>query len=350
MNKKILTEVSRMKEIMGLVNEQVVTDYDSSYDYKKEGDRYYTKKKDSNNWIEAKGSSLNAIKSKVFGDSSDSSSSSSISSSSSPFKTRQEGDEFRKWVNDNYPDYAKQIDLDVSGSHTNRYIMKAWEKYGNEYKGGKSSTNSKEEIKDHFVFYFSFPGYEPRYDSSGGWFENALDWVRANTPDEISSILGKEGTYGKMGHAGVALINSAGTIDIYEFGRYSGAEKGMGIKKHSRTKGAKIVNGKIENLESVCSFIKNNAQGEAKQYKMNGVAVPISKEGYGKGMEYAKSVTSKSYEIFDFSSGDEDANCATFGLEVVRVATGSGSEYCLPNPSAGLKLVKTYAGAQSTEC
>jgi len=144
MNKNILSEISRMKEIMGLINEQVVTDYDGSYDYKKEGDKYYTKKKGTNNWIEAKGSSLNAIKSKVFGDST----SSSNSSSSSPFKTKQEGDKFRKWVNDNYPDYAKQIDLDVSGSHTNKYIMKAWNKYGNQYKEGKSSTNTKDSGKE----------------------------------------------------------------------------------------------------------------------------------------------------------------------------------------------------------
>jgi len=210
--------------------------------------------------------------------------------------------------------------------------------------------DTKDEVKDHFVFYFSFPGYEPRYDGSGGWFEDALDWVRARTPEAMQSILGKEGTYGSMGHAGVALINSTGTIDIYEFGRYSGAKKGMGIKKHSRTKGAKIVNGKIENLESVCSLVKNNAQGHAKDYEMDGVAVPITKEGYGKGMQYAKSVTSKGYEIFDFDSADDDANCATFGLEVVRAATGSGREYCLPNPGAGLKVVQMYRGSMSTSC
>jgi hypothetical protein len=207
-----------------------------------------------------------------------------------------------------------------------------------------------DKTKDHFVFYFSFPGYEPRYDGSGGWFEEALDWVRAHTPEAMQSFLGKEGTYGSMGHAGVALINSTGTIDIYEFGRYSGAKKGMGIKKHSRTKGAKIQDGKIINLEQVCSLVKNNAQGHAKDYKMEGVAVPITKEGYGKGMEYAKSVTSKGYEIFDFDSADDDANCATFGLEVVRAATGSGREYCLPNPGAGLKVVQMFRGSMSTSC
>ena len=46
---------------------------------------------------------------------------------------RDEGNAFRNWVNDNYPDYAKEIDLDRTGSHTNSYIKKAWKKYGTEY-------------------------------------------------------------------------------------------------------------------------------------------------------------------------------------------------------------------------
>ena len=44
-----------------------------------------------------------------------------------------EGDKFRNWINDTYPVYAKQIDLDRSGSYNNSYITKAWKKYGSEY-------------------------------------------------------------------------------------------------------------------------------------------------------------------------------------------------------------------------
>ena len=50
-----------------------------------------------------------------------------------PFKTKSEGDKFRNWVNDNHPGYAKQIQLDRSGSHTNAYIEKAWNKFSDEY-------------------------------------------------------------------------------------------------------------------------------------------------------------------------------------------------------------------------
>lgn len=210
--------------------------------------------------------------------------------------------------------------------------------------------SSDEKPKNHFVFYFSFPEYEPRYENKTGWFEQALDWVRARTPEGLSSFLGKEGTYGAMGHAGVALINPQGKIYIFEFGRYAGSGKGMGIVKSKVVSGAKIENGVIKNLQDVCSIVKNNAQGHAKDYKMQGVAVPITQEGFSQGISAAKSKAQKPYEIFDFDTGDEDSNCATFGLEIVRTATGSGNEYCLPNPGAGLRVVQTYKGSQTTEC
>lgn len=55
----------------------------------------------------------------------------------------EQGNEFRKWVNDNHPEEAKnigknlgsssQMGLDASGSHTNAYIKEAWKKYGSEF-------------------------------------------------------------------------------------------------------------------------------------------------------------------------------------------------------------------------
>tara|TARA_R110002153_G_scaffold189041_4_gene341891 strand:+ start:5293 stop:5976 length:684 start_codon:yes stop_codon:yes gene_type:complete len=53
--------------------------------------------------------------------------------SDAPFKNKKEGNKFRNWVNENHTDYAKKIDLDKIGSHTNDFIMKAWAKYGEEY-------------------------------------------------------------------------------------------------------------------------------------------------------------------------------------------------------------------------
>jgi len=52
-----------------------------------------------------------------------------------PFKnmTKQQGDKFRNWVNDKHFAYAKEIDLDRSGSPNNEYVKEAWGKYGSEY-------------------------------------------------------------------------------------------------------------------------------------------------------------------------------------------------------------------------
>jgi hypothetical protein len=50
-----------------------------------------------------------------------------------PFRNKTEGDAFRKWLNDTYPKYAKEIDLDPSGEYDNSYIRKAYKQYGKEY-------------------------------------------------------------------------------------------------------------------------------------------------------------------------------------------------------------------------
>ena len=55
--------------------------------------------------------------------------------SPTPFKNKEEGNAFRKWVNEKYPEYAKSIDLDKTGRFDNNTIRTAWAKYGNEYKG-----------------------------------------------------------------------------------------------------------------------------------------------------------------------------------------------------------------------
>jgi peptidoglycan hydrolase-like protein with peptidoglycan-binding domain len=44
----------------------------------------------------------------------------------SPFKTKEEGNSFRKWVNDNYPQGARNLKLDKVGPHNNDTILKAW--------------------------------------------------------------------------------------------------------------------------------------------------------------------------------------------------------------------------------
>jgi len=62
-----------------------------------------------------------------------------------PFTNSTEGNAFRKWVNDEFPDYAKQINLDPEGSYNNAYITKAWKKYGTEYQ--EDVAKAKEEAE-----------------------------------------------------------------------------------------------------------------------------------------------------------------------------------------------------------
>lgn len=81
---------------------------------------------------------------------------------SSPFATKAEGDAFRKWMNDNVPKAAKELDLDRTGSHTNQTIKNAFNtvfepEYGTTWgkyylaKTGKLQGNDSQAKKDELV-------------------------------------------------------------------------------------------------------------------------------------------------------------------------------------------------------
>jgi hypothetical protein len=56
-----------------------------------------------------------------------------------PFKSTTEGNAFRAWINDNYPAYAQEINLDRTGAYDNAYIRKAYVKYGAVYQQALSN-------------------------------------------------------------------------------------------------------------------------------------------------------------------------------------------------------------------
>jgi hypothetical protein len=103
------------------------------------GYQWFKKRKEKKKESESKESTENSTSG---GTSSGTSSSSSTTSVSAPATTqtfsfpstwtKKEGDAFRQWVNANYPDYAKSIQLDVSGG-LNAYLDKAYQKYGSTY-------------------------------------------------------------------------------------------------------------------------------------------------------------------------------------------------------------------------
>lgn len=59
-----------------------------------------------------------------------------------PFKTTDEGNKFRAWINTKYPTYAREINLDISGG-LNSYVEKAWIKYGAEYTKDGANVDTK---------------------------------------------------------------------------------------------------------------------------------------------------------------------------------------------------------------
>jgi hypothetical protein len=109
------------------------------YEYKKDENGYYFKKRDEENWKKTNNSAVKAVFGSNVKKSATKSSGESKSSVKVPFKNTEEGNAFRQWVNNTHPDYAKEIDLDKEGSYNNSYVAKAWNKYGGEYQNKKDS-------------------------------------------------------------------------------------------------------------------------------------------------------------------------------------------------------------------
>ena len=140
---------------------QIISNPGDPWEYKKEGDKIYTRKK-GGSWIIPTGDAEKSIKEKIFKDKTtpvaDSKAAGKVAPKARgkkptekksifpklptikdvdksdkdlnkmpmPFISKSSGDKFRGWVNDTYPVIAKTLNLDRSGSHTNEYIRRAW--------------------------------------------------------------------------------------------------------------------------------------------------------------------------------------------------------------------------------
>lgn len=145
MGQRIIITESEKNQIRSLYEQVVQGTGSDPYEYKKEGDKYFARKKGSPNWIQASGNISNAIATKIFRTTTTTPETTTkttpeTKTSSLPFKNSVQGNQFREWVNNTHPDYAKSIGLDIQGSHTNTYIQKAWLKYGKEYSSKKIQT------------------------------------------------------------------------------------------------------------------------------------------------------------------------------------------------------------------
>lgn len=111
---------------------------------------------------------------------------------------KTEGDQFRAWVNDNYPKYAKEKKLSRSGT-VNDYVKNAWEIYGKEYE----SSIKKQENMQGCVILCNWKGSKPVTD---GWTEG----ISKKVFDTVFP----------QGHGGIILIRPNGLADYFDFGRY----------------------------------------------------------------------------------------------------------------------------------
>ena len=59
-----------------------------------------------------------------------------------PIKTEKEGNAFRAWINDNYPFYAQNVNLDRTGDPRNGYLQQAYFELGSEYQKYQKSYES----------------------------------------------------------------------------------------------------------------------------------------------------------------------------------------------------------------
>ncbi len=358
--------------------EEINTTHDRTYDYKKDGDKYFFRKKGEENWKQTDNS---AVKS-VFGDGEQKSVTKSGGdtkySVKVPFKNTEEGNAFRQWVNNTHPDYAKEINLDKEGSYNNSYVAKAWNKYGKDYKdqqdyltnikkGGvqydmtmqrdslepyeremknksdletpiKGTPNKKDVITGNYLIPVAWPEYEPKAPSD--W--NNTFTKLANKAGELF-VSGSGDSLGKLGHGGVGIVEKNGNVTLFEFGRYSGSKKGMGLTKIANIgKVAKLDSkGKLLNANEVAKLIKQKSQGDGKKHKMNGYVVPLP--DVTSALSFAKREGQKSYDIIDMDANDDDYNCGTFGISVAKAGGIPLADYCFPTPISALNSFESHS-------
>jgi hypothetical protein len=281
-----------------------------------------------------------------------------------PIKTKEEGNAFRAFANDNYPQTSKVLELDRSGSYNNEYIQKAWStKIGNKTLGqlyltaklkgqvsgatagaesGKkpSTTPGKKPSTTPgkttgssagFIIIFAFPTYKPALEKGDIFSDFYSMMAKAVTGVEPSKAP-------PFGHGGCVIIDSSGNSILYEFGRYGGVKQGYGkVISVNLGKIAKIQNGRLMNAAEVASKAKTKTQGLGPQQSMQAVVLDLPDPSAA--TSYAN-VKERKYDLTDMSTSDDDANCGTFALQVGKAGGATGKfgaplpPFCAPAPIA----------------
>ena len=269
-----------------------------------------------------------------------------------PFKNREEGNAFRNWLNDNFPDAAKSLNLDRDGSHTNDYIKKAFNTipkgwttttYGMYYlrNKGKLQTTSggKVTTTNHgFIIIFAFPTYKPSLEPKGTDIFSDL-WRKMT---KLAS--GTEATKTPaFGHGGCVIIDNTGNSVLYEFGRYDNSKEYEGFGKVLSVnlgKIAKIQDGQLMNAQEVAGKAKSKTQGEGPNQPLEGVVFKLPDPAAA--TSYA-SVKKREYELTDMSTLDEDANCGTFAIQVAKAGGVKLPPVSIPAPRFIIPTLRPFS-------
>ena len=187
-----------------------------------------------------------------------------------------------------------------------------------------------------YLIIIAFPQYEPKVDKGEtvSWIEKAAIYTQTGeTP--------REGTYGKIGHAGVALISKLGDVKLFEFGRYN-TEKGKGVVKSKFLgKIAKIdSSGKFINAREVAKIVKSNTQGEGPRLDMVTAVVPVP--SLQKAKAFAEGPAIREYEAVDMKQGGA-ANCGTFAIDTAKAGGVPIGDFCYPMPVKMISKFKEYS-------
>ena len=193
-----------------------------------------------------------------------------------------------------------------------------------------------QEEKCNFIIPIAWPTYEPKLEKGAGDFE--VWGARVYAAIMSNDFTSKAGTYGKLGHGGVATVEHNGRVRLFEFGRYAGSSQGMGITLRSDLgKIAKFGEGnnyycRISNIKEVVNAIKRNSYGEGKTLPMVGHVVKIPNvEG---AIGFANQSTQRKYKAIDLTIGDDAFNCGTFIYDVAEAGGLEMGSWCFPDPES----------------
>jgi hypothetical protein len=287
------------------LQEQVVQgNVGDPYEYKKEGGYYYARKKGAKDWILTRGNAALAVSKKF---------TSSKVNISSPKPYTMKTDDSVRYQRDTFEPYnqynQKQIKL-----------------------GQLKSQSISKSITGDYLMIIAFPQYEPKVDKG-----ETISWVEKTAIKTQTGEMPREGTYGKIGHAGIALVSKSGDVKLFEFGRYN-TKKGQGrVISKNLGKIAKIdKSGKFLNANEVARIVKANTQGEGPRLEMVTAVVPVP--NLQKSLQFAEGPAIREYEAVDFSQGGA-ANCGTFAIDTAKAGGVNIGDFCSPMP---IKMIANF--------